>query len=118
VLTKTLLDQTIASKVPDAVAPTGGSRWYLVLSNLLEDEDSQWWSGQGVDNRDEALRTAMKRAWTTTEDLLGPEPGTWRWGLLHRLTIRNARFGASGSTPVEKLLDSGPNDVSGRSRDG
>ena len=115
VLTKTLLDQTIASKVPDAVAPTGGSRWYLVLSNLLEDEDSQWWSGQGVDNRDEALRTAMKTAWTTTEDLLGPEPVTWRWGILHRLTIRNASFGESGITPVEKLFNRGPYEVSGGS---
>ncbi|GGC28163.1 penicillin amidase [Brevibacterium sediminis] len=115
VLTKTLLEQTISSKLPDGVSPAGGSRWYLVLSELLEDPDSQWWSGKGVEGRDEALRKAMKTAWAETEDLLGPEPVTWRWGILHRLTIRNASLGESGITPVEKLFNRGPYEVSGGS---
>lgn len=115
VLTKTLLEQTISSKLPDGVSPAGGSRWYLVLSELLEDPDSQWWSSKGVEGRDEALRKAMKTAWAETEDLLGPEPVTWRWGILHRLTIRNASLGESGITPVEKLFNRGPYEVSGGS---
>ncbi|GAA1506642.1 penicillin acylase family protein [Brevibacterium permense] len=115
VLTKTLLEQTISSKLPDGVSPAGGSRWYLVLSELLEDPDSQWWSSKGVEGRDQALRKAMKTAWAETEDLLGPEPVTWRWGILHRLTIRNASLGESGITPVEKLFNRGPYEVSGGS---
>ncbi|WP_423059288.1 penicillin acylase family protein [Brevibacterium linens] len=115
VLSKTLLEQTISSKLPDGVSPSGGSRWYLVLSQMLEDPDSQWWSGKGVEGREEALRKAMKTAWTETEDLLGPEPVTWRWGILHRLTIRNASLGESGITPVEKLFNRGPYEVSGGS---
>ncbi|WP_209372481.1 penicillin acylase family protein [Brevibacterium renqingii] len=115
VLTKTLLDQVIAPKLPEGVEPTGGSRWYLVLSDLLEDPDSSWWTGEDVDGRDEALRRAMSTAWATTEDLLGPEPVTWRWGILHRLTIRNASLGESGITPIEKLFNRGPYEVSGGS---
>ena len=57
----------------------------------------------------------MKTAWAETEDLLGPEPVTWRWGILHRLTIRNASLGESGITPVEKLFNRGPYEVSGGS---
>ncbi|TGD09854.1 penicillin acylase family protein [Brevibacterium sp. S111] len=115
VLSTTLLDQVIADKLPKGVSPSGGSRWYLVMSNLLEDPDSQWWSGKGVDGRDEALRKAMKSAWSTTEDLLGSEPATWRWGILHRLTIRNASLGESGIVPIEKLFNRGPYEVSGGS---
>ncbi|WP_181273382.1 penicillin acylase family protein [Brevibacterium oceani] len=115
VLTKNLLDQTITQKLPKGVAPAGGSRWYLVLSNLLDDPDSSWWKSEGVDSQDDALRKAMKDAWTETEDLLGPEPVTWRWGILHRLTIRNASLGESGITPVEKLFNRGPYEVSGGS---
>ncbi|WP_167196799.1 penicillin acylase family protein [Brevibacterium pigmentatum] len=115
VLTKTLLEQTISSKLPEGVSPGGGSRWYLVLSEMLEDPNSPWWSGDGVEGREEALRKAMKSAWEETEDLLGPEPVTWRWGILHRLTIRNASLGESGITPVEKLFNRGPYEVSGGS---
>ncbi|UVI34588.1 penicillin acylase family protein [Brevibacterium spongiae] len=115
VLSKTLLDQVIADKLPEGVSPSGGSRWYLVMSNLLEDPESSWWKSKGVDSQDEALRKAMKTAWTTTEDLLGSEPATWRWGILHRLTIRNASLGESGITPVEKLFNRGPYEVSGGS---
>ncbi|WP_436326299.1 penicillin acylase family protein [Brevibacterium sp. FAM 27836] len=115
VLSTTLLDQVIADKLPKGVSPSGGSRWYLVMSNLLEDPESQWWSDKGVDGRDEALRKAMKSAWSTTEDLLGSEPATWRWGILHRLTIRNASLGESGIVPIEKLFNRGPYEVSGGS---
>jgi penicillin amidase len=117
VLTKTLLEQTISDKLPKGVSPAGGSRWYLVLSNMLEDPDSPWWKSKGVKNQDEALRKAMKDAWAETEDLLGPEPVTWRWGILHRLTIRNASLGESGIMPVEKLFNRGPYEVSGGSGD-
>jgi penicillin amidase len=115
VLSKTLLDQVIADKLPKGVSVSGGSRWYLVMSDLLADPDSPWWKSKGVDNQDEALRKAMKTAWTTTEDLLGSEPTTWRWGILHRLTIRNASLGESGIVPVEKLFNRGPYEVSGGS---
>lgn len=115
VLSKTILDEVFAPKLPDAVPPAGGSRWYLIIKNQLEDPDSEWWADDEVENRDEALARAMDSAWNTTEDLLGSEPVTWRWGILHRLTIRNASLGESGIKPIERLFNRGPYEVSGGS---
>ncbi|TSI17955.1 penicillin acylase family protein [Brevibacterium aurantiacum] len=115
VLSKTILDEVFAPKLPDAVPPAGGSRWYLIIKNQLEDPDSEWWADDEVENRDEALARAMDSAWKTTEDLLGSEPVTWRWGILHRLTIRNASLGESGIKPIERLFNRGPYEVSGGS---
>ncbi|GAA1952256.1 penicillin acylase family protein [Brevibacterium antiquum] len=115
VLSKTILDEVFAPKLPDAVPPAGGSRWYLIIKNQLKDPDSEWWADDEVENRDEALARAMDSAWKTTEDLLGSEPVTWRWGILHRLTIRNASLGESGIKPIERLFNRGPYEVSGGS---
>ncbi|MDN6175481.1 MAG: penicillin acylase family protein [Brevibacterium sp.] len=115
VLFKTILDEVFAPKLPDEVPPAGGSHWYLVTKNLLKEPDSHWWADSEVDDRDEALARAMDSAWKTTEDLLGPEPVTWRWGILHRLTTRNASLGESGIKAVERLFNRGPYEVSGGS---
>lgn len=115
VYAKTLLDEVFAPKLPEALPPAGGSHWYLVIENLLREPDSQWWSDEDVDDRDEALARALGSAWKKTEDLLGPESVTWRWGTLHELTIRNASLGESGITAVEKLFNRGPYEVSGGS---
>ncbi|SDT08548.1 penicillin amidase [Brevibacterium sandarakinum] len=115
VLSKTILDEVFAPKMPDAVPPAGGSHWSLVIKNLLKEPNSDWWADGEVDDRDEALARAMDSAWKTTEDLLGPEPVTWRWGILHRLTIRNASLGESGIKAVERLFNRGPYEVSGGS---
>lgn len=115
VITSTLLDEVFAPKLPDSVPPAGGSHWYLVIENLLDDPDSSWWSDDHVDGRDEALAQAMDSAWQRTEDLLGPEPVTWRWGTLHELTIKNASLGESGIAAVEKLFNRGPYEMSGGS---
>lgn len=115
VYAKTLLDQVFATKMPKSVPPAGGSRWYLVIENLLAEPDSPWWSSREGGDRDAALRTAMRTAWKKTQDLLGPEPVTWRWGTLHELTIRNPSLGESGITAVEKLFNRGPYEVSGGS---
>lgn len=115
VFAKTLLDEVFAPKMPEGVPPSGGSHWYLVIENLLKEPDSQWWSDENVDDRDKALARALRSAWKTTEDLLGPESVTWRWGTLHELTIRNASLGESGITAVEKLFNRGPYEVSGGS---
>lgn len=115
VLSKTILDEVFAPKLPDAVPPAGGSRWYLIIKNQLQKPNSDWWADDEVGGRDEALARAMDSAWKTTEDLLGSEPVTWRWGILHRLTIRNASLGESGIKPIERLFNRGPYEVAGGS---
>lgn len=115
VVVSTVLDEVFAPKLPKGVRPSGGSHWYLVIDNLLTQPDSPWWQEGEVENRDEALARALGSAWNRTEDLLGPEPVTWRWGTLHELTIRNASLGESGITAVERLFNRGPYEVSGGS---
>lgn len=115
VVVSTILDEVFRPKLPKGVAPSGGSHWYRVVDNLLTEPDSPWWKEGEVENRDEALARALGSAWNRTQDLLGPEPVTWRWGTLHELTIRNASLGESGISAVEKLFNRGPYEVSGGS---
>lgn len=115
VVVSTVLDEVFAPKLPKGVRPSGGSHWYLVIDNLLTQPDSPWWKEGEVGDRDEALARALGSAWNRTQDLLGPEPVTWRWGTLHELTIRNASLGESGISAVEKLFNRGPYEVSGGS---
>ncbi|WP_309130039.1 penicillin acylase family protein [Brevibacterium sp.] len=118
VFAATLLHEVFAGKLPEGAPPAGGSRWYRVIGDLLDEPESQWWQtgkdGQ-VRTRDEALVRALDSAWTETEELLGAEPVTWRWGTLHALTIRNSSLGESGIAAVEKLFNRGPYEVSGGS---
>ena len=115
VVVSTILAEVFAPKLPAEVRPSGGSRWYLVIDDLLAEPESPWWTDADVTGRDEALTRALGSAWTRTADLLGPEPVTWRWGTLHELTIKNASLGESGITAVEKLFNRGPFEVSGGS---
>ncbi|WP_137825780.1 penicillin acylase family protein [Brevibacterium sp. 2SA] len=115
VVVSTILAEVFAPKLPPEVRPSGGSRWYLVIDDLLTEPQSPWWTDAEVTGRDEALTRALRSSWTRTADLLGPEPVTWRWGTLHELTIRNASLGESGITAVEKLFNRGPFEVSGGS---
>ncbi len=115
VFTATLLQEVFAPKLPEGTPPTGGSRWYLVIENLLDEPESPWWRDGEARGRDEALTRALGSAWTTTEELLGAEPVTWRWGTLHELTIRSSSLGESGIAAIEKLFNRGPYEVSGGS---
>ncbi|RBP63983.1 penicillin amidase [Brevibacterium sanguinis] len=115
IVASTLLTEVFAPKLPAATPPAGGSRWHLVIGNLLEEPESEWWRDEEVDDRDEALTRALASAWTRAEELLGPEPVTWRWGSLHALTIRNASLGESGVAVVETLVNRGPYEVFGGS---
>src|SRR5690606_14616086 len=41
------------------------------------------------------------------------DPGEWRWGRMHTLTLRDASFGGSGIAVVEALFSRGPVETSG-----
>jgi penicillin amidase len=59
------------------------------------------------------LSAAMADAAAELTDRLGRDPGKWRWGDLHTLTLTNQTFGQSGIGPVEWLFNRGPVPVSG-----
>ncbi|GAB3213392.1 penicillin acylase family protein [Marinactinospora endophytica] len=95
-------------ELPEEYPMDGGSRGFLVVSRLLEDPDSSWWSGSAADGREEILATAMERAAAELTERLGDVPSEWRWGDLHTLTATDQSFGTSGIGPVEWLVNSAP----------
>ncbi|GAA0258021.1 penicillin acylase family protein [Cryptosporangium japonicum] len=105
-------------ELPDDLTPDGGGRWFLVVSELVQDPDSPWWDAKGtsaVEQRDDVLREALTDAADELTARLGDDVSAWRWGDLHTLTIRNQSFGTSGIGVIEALFNRGPYPVGGGS---
>jgi len=103
-------------ELPRKEWPTGGSRWYQVVSGLLDEPDSDWWDDQGTaatETRDDVVAAAMQAAWTGLQDRLGDDPADWRWGELHALPLESQTFGQSGIAPIEWLVNHGDVEVGG-----
>ncbi|WP_030317581.1 penicillin acylase family protein [Streptomyces sp. NRRL B-3229] len=104
----------------DEAQPDGGDRWFEVVRNLMNDQNSDWWKtpkGAGdrppATNRDELFKRAMIDArWELTAKL-GKDIDTWSWGRLHRLFLKNQTLGTQGPDIVQYLLNRGPWKLSG-----
>ncbi|WP_409471521.1 penicillin acylase family protein [Streptomyces sp. HC307] len=104
----------------DQAQPDGGDRWFEVVRNLMDDENSDWWttpaSGarEGADrNRDDLFKRAMIDArWELTAKL-GKDIDTWSWGRLHRLFLKNQTLGNDGPGFLQYALNRGPWKLSG-----
>jgi penicillin amidase len=100
--------------------PDGGDRWFEVVRNLMDDQDSAWWSTpEGIGkrpaavNRDQLFKRAMIDArWELTAKL-GKDIDSWSWGRLHRLFLKNQTLGVKGPGIVKYLLNRGPWKLSG-----
>jgi penicillin amidase len=101
------------------IPPDGGDRWLALMESLLEEPDAGWWddttTGDVVETRDDILAAAIDDAVAEMAEVLGGEPGDWRWGALHTLTLRNASLGESGIAPIEMLFNRGPFETAGGS---
>jgi penicillin amidase len=104
----------------DQAQPDGGDRWFEVVRNLMDDENSEWWkTPKGVgdrreaNNRDELFKRAMVDArWELTAKL-GKDIDTWSWGRLHRLFLKNQTLGLEGPGFLQYMLNRGPWKLSG-----
>ncbi|RXZ45984.1 penicillin acylase family protein, partial [Agromyces binzhouensis] len=103
--------------LPESTRPVGGDRWFSVLGTLLGQPEDAWWSDRasGATGRDAVLAAALDAAWAEASDLMGDDPGAWRWGSLHTLSLTNQTFGESGIGPVEWLFNRGPYEAGGGS---
>ncbi|HET6380435.1 MAG TPA: penicillin acylase family protein [candidate division Zixibacteria bacterium] len=103
--------------LPEDMRPNGADRWMEVMRSLLDDPDAAWWddatTGDVVEDRDTVLRLSVDEAVAELRSVLGDDPGSWRWGRLHRLELRNATFGESGIGPIEWLFNRGPWEAGG-----
>jgi penicillin amidase len=112
-----ILKLTFRDEMPAELWPTGGDRWYAVLSELLEQPESQWWDDvttpNKVETRDDILLAAMTAARKELTSLMARDTDEWQWGRLHRVTLRNQTLGSSGIGPVERLFNRGDYGVGG-----
>ncbi|KRC58827.1 penicillin amidase [Agromyces sp. Root81] len=113
---RTLLDDMFGD-LPDSAQPQGGDRWFNVVGTLLAEPDDSWWTNEelGVTGRDAMIAHALDSAWSESEQRLGSNPDSWRWGRLHTLTLTNQSFGESGVGPIEWLFNRGPYELGGGS---
>jgi penicillin amidase len=103
-----LLSATFDDQLPEDYRPSGGSRWFEVVRNLLDRPDDGWWddlSTTAVETRDDILLRAIELADTELTDLLGDDRASWSWGELHIAPFENQTLGQSGIAPVEWLFN-------------
>ncbi|HEY5891292.1 MAG TPA: penicillin acylase family protein [Acidimicrobiia bacterium] len=112
-----LLDLTFSDDLPEDERPVGGSRWFQVVSNLVNTPEDPLWDNQNtpqVESANEIMEAAMASAHFEMTGLLGSDSEKWRWGDLHLASFENQTLGQSGIAPVEWLLNrSAPNRVAG-----
>jgi penicillin G amidase len=100
---KHLLEFTFDELPPD-IAPDGGSRWMVVMEQLLKDPKNDWWDDKTTPGVTEGSGEILKRALVEARlDLareLGKVPAAWRWGRLHQLDLKHSVMGADGVPDV------------------
>ncbi|HEY7822218.1 MAG TPA: penicillin acylase family protein, partial [Acidimicrobiia bacterium] len=103
-----LLANLFHDDLPEDHWPTGGSRWFEVVSNLLTSPDDPYWddiSSPETETMDRILVDAMSDARAELTDLLGPDSAGWTWGDLHLAHFENQSLGQSGIGAVEWLFN-------------
>ena len=115
---KNLLELTFLDELPEGASPGGGSRWFEVFANLVEQPDDPWWdipTTTPVENRDFIFNMAFSAAVNELKDLLGQDAEQWTWGDLHTLNLVNASLGDSGFVVIDSLFNRGGYRTSGGS---
>jgi penicillin amidase len=117
VIWRTLLQDMFTGKIDEGAALTGGDRAFAVVTSLIDQPASPWWSNpaNGTVGQESTLRRVMTHAAAESADLMGSNAADWQWGSIHTLELRNASFGESGIAPLEWLFNRGPYELAGGS---
>ena len=105
-------------ELPEGRKPDGGDRWWVVLTDLMNQPDSPWWDDRStpqVETRDDIVHRALTLADSELVAAQGGDPQDWRWGRMHTLEVQNQSFGTSGIDPIEWLFNHPATGVSGGS---
>jgi penicillin amidase len=97
--------------------PTGGDRWYAVLTILTKQVENPWWDDvrtpDKIETRDDILLAAMTNARREITSLMARDTDQWEWGKLHTVRLQNPTLGRSGIKPIENLFNRGHYQVGG-----
>ena len=108
-----VLTDTFKDDLPEAYLPSGGSRWYVVMRNLVQQPDSPWWDDTTTADKVETRDDIFARAFAETVEQIQKEYGKDMsklpvWGELHSATFRNQTLGNAGISLIENLFNRGP----------
>jgi penicillin G amidase len=97
--------------------PTGGDRWYAVLTILIKQVANPWWDDvrtpDKIETRDDILLAAMTNARKEITSLMARDTDQWQWGKIHKVQLQNPTLGKSGIKPIENLFNRGQYQVGG-----
>lgn len=115
-----LLSDTFNDDLPEDYWPGGGSRWYEVMRELVNQPNSQWWDDKDteatIETRDAIFARAFEETVSQMQKEYGKDVSKWpAWGEIHGATFRNATLGESGIGPIEALFNRGPYPTGGGS---
>ncbi len=104
-----LLDRTFHDELPAEVWPTGGARWVVAVTRLLERPRSSWWDDVStedvVETRDDVLAASMLQARDDLTRLQAVDADDWAWGRRHTLDLVAEPYGRWGNAAVRRLLN-------------
>ncbi len=117
---RNLLQSAFWDDLPEEMRPDGGSRWLVVVRDMLERPDDRFWDDRStlnvVESRDEILTQALVSARRDLTVELSKDPSDWRWGDLHTLRLKHPVLGGdSVPAPVRALFNPSPVKMSGTS---
>jgi penicillin G amidase len=81
--------------------------WFI---HLLDEPDSPWFDLGGGGRRDDVLKLALRQAVDDLKQELGPRLSEWKWGRLHRLTLRHV---LGSQKPLDRVFNIGPFPIGG-----
>ena len=97
--------------------PTGGDRWYAVLTILIGQVKNPWWDDvrtpDKIETRDDILLAALTNARKEITSLMARDTDQWQWGKIHTVRLQNPTLGKSGIEPIERLFNRGQYQVGG-----
>ena len=107
-----LLMDTFKDELPEEYL-NGGSRWYAVMRDLVQQTESPWWDDKTTTDTIETRDDIFARAFTETIAQMQDEYGKDltklpAWGELHTATFRNQTLGNAGISLIEDLFNRGP----------
>lgn len=113
----TLLTDMFNGRLPDGAGMTGDSRSFAVVTALLAQPDSSWWSNARTGTRGETKMLARVLEDAATEGVarMGSDTSQWQWGRIHTLELTSQSLGKSGVAPIEWLFNRGPYELGGGS---
>lgn len=107
---RNLLQETFWDDLPEDMRPDGGSKWLVVVRDMLDKPDNPFWDDRSTlnvtESRDEVLTQAMVSARRDLTVEMAKNPADWKWGTLHQLRLEHPVLGGSSiPAPVRMLMN-------------